>query len=148
MSVSVCMRIHIVHVMFAYSPAGECVGDPITRCIYSSGNVLDHIDGLAQNCSNSIALAMELLQFCNKPSPWICFIPQHRGWAYCCITSSWKTMMYLACILNIATGAAKAPECLALSMFIQYRSFLGGVGGGKTLVVLWYVELIRSLLIT
>ena len=28
----------------------------------------DHIDGLAQDCSNSIANALELLQFCAKPS--------------------------------------------------------------------------------
>ena len=27
-----------------------------------------HIDGLTQDCSNSIALAMELLQYCGKPS--------------------------------------------------------------------------------
>ena len=27
-----------------------------------------HIDGLVQDCSNSSALAMELLQFCAKPS--------------------------------------------------------------------------------
>ena len=27
-----------------------------------------HVDGLAQDCSNSIALAMELLQSCTKPS--------------------------------------------------------------------------------
>ena len=31
-----------------------------------------HIDGLVQDCSNSSALAMELLQSCTKPSifPW------------------------------------------------------------------------------
>ena len=28
---------------------------------------LEHIDGLAQDCSNSSALAMELLQSCTKP---------------------------------------------------------------------------------
>ena len=30
-------------------------------------NCMVHVDGLVQNCSNSIALAMELLQFCAKP---------------------------------------------------------------------------------
>ena len=30
----------------------------------------DKIDGLAQDCSNSSALAMELQQSCNKPSKW------------------------------------------------------------------------------
>ena len=29
---------------------------------------LKYIDGLVQDCSNSSALAMELLQFCAKPS--------------------------------------------------------------------------------
>ena len=29
-----------------------------------------HIDGLVQDCSNSIALAMELLWSCAKPSRW------------------------------------------------------------------------------
>ena len=29
-----------------------------------------HIDGLPQDCSNSNALAMELLQSCAKPSTW------------------------------------------------------------------------------
>ena len=27
-----------------------------------------HIDGLVQDCNNSSALAMELVQFCTKPS--------------------------------------------------------------------------------
>ena len=31
-----------------------------------------HIDGLVQDCSNSIANALELLQFCTEPSKW-CF---------------------------------------------------------------------------
>ena len=30
--------------------------------------VADHIDGLVQDCSNSIANALELLQSCSKPS--------------------------------------------------------------------------------
>ena len=29
-----------------------------------------HVDGLVQDCSNSSALAMELLQSCSKPSMW------------------------------------------------------------------------------
>ena len=28
----------------------------------------DHIDGIVQDCSNSIAKALELLQYCTKPS--------------------------------------------------------------------------------
>ena len=33
-------------------------------------NLWYHIDGLAQDCSNYSALAMELLQSCSKPSIW------------------------------------------------------------------------------
>ena len=31
---------------------------------------IHNIDGLLQDCSNSIAYAVELLQFCNKQSIW------------------------------------------------------------------------------
>ena len=30
----------------------------------------DHVDGLEQNCSISIAIALEILQSCTKPSMW------------------------------------------------------------------------------
>ena len=33
-------------------------------------NGKEHFDGLVQDCSNSIANALELLQFCTKPSIW------------------------------------------------------------------------------
>ena len=37
------------------------------------------IDGLVQDCSNSIALAMELLQSCTKPSIYVWLIVWHVG---------------------------------------------------------------------
>ena len=37
----------------------------------------DKIDGLVQDCSNSSALAMELLQSCTKPSK--CMLHLYRG---------------------------------------------------------------------
>ena len=40
--------------------------------------MLNHIDGLVQDCSNSIANALELLQPCTKPSISSC-IPLHQG---------------------------------------------------------------------
>ena len=40
--------------------------------IQSSKKKITHIDGLVQDCSNSIALAMELLQFCTEQSIWTC----------------------------------------------------------------------------
>ena len=33
----------------------------------------EHVDGLVQDCSNSNALAMKLLQSCTKPSIYFCF---------------------------------------------------------------------------
>ena len=46
-----------------------------------------HIVGLVQDCSTSIALAMELLQFCTKPSIWVSVISHLHGWkqysSYC-----------------------------------------------------------------
>ena len=38
------------------------------------GNCGAYIDGLAQDCSNSSALAMELLQSCTKPSICVCAV--------------------------------------------------------------------------
>ena len=57
----------------------------------------DHIDGLVQDCSNSIANAMELLQSCTKPSIYI-FIrfasPIHlcNNWVACIIRSCLTTI--------------------------------------------------------
>ena len=39
-----------------------------------SGLLGVYIDGLVQDCSNSSALAMELLQSCTKPSIWNLFV--------------------------------------------------------------------------
>ena len=44
---------------------------------------MGYIDGLVQDCSNSSALAMELLHFCNKPSTYDCYA---RRW--------WRTFWY------------------------------------------------------
>ena len=38
--------------------------------LLKSLHLIHYIDGLAQNCSNSIANALELLQSCAKPSIW------------------------------------------------------------------------------
>ena len=39
-----------------------------------------HVDGLVQDCSNSIANALELLQSCAKPSMWWSVIKSLAGW--------------------------------------------------------------------
>ena len=36
--------------------------------LFSASHYSENIDGLVQDCSNSSALAMELLQSCTKPS--------------------------------------------------------------------------------
>ena len=38
-----------------------------------------HIDGLGQDCSNSIANTLELLQSCAKPTIWYVCVPYHLG---------------------------------------------------------------------
>ena len=49
--------------------------------------IKNHIDGLVQDCSNSIAFAMELLQSCNKPLIyWYCL--------YLAITLCSAVMLY------------------------------------------------------
>ena len=51
----------------------QCVIE-ILRYFYLYENIeleLEHIDGLVQNCSNSIANALKLLQSCAKPSIWL-----------------------------------------------------------------------------
>ena len=61
------------HCLMAWS----CKNQYITamRCLWSTSReictwFMFDIDGLAQDCSNSSALAMELLQSCTKPSIW------------------------------------------------------------------------------
>ena len=36
-----------------------------------------YIDGSVQDCSNSIANALELLQYCKKPSIYVCILQDH-----------------------------------------------------------------------
>ena len=63
---------------------------PFRRCIRSTLQivgctvVVSYIDGLVQDCSNSIANALELLQSCTKPSMFGC--PPHMRGAHsvCC----------------------------------------------------------------
>ena len=52
----------------------------------------NNIDGLAQDCRNSIANALELLQSCTKPSIWLCI-------------SALISLKCIACIiLNVSLG--------------------------------------------
>ena len=44
---------------------------PLTECMLTYQLIRPKFDGLVQDCSNSSALAMELLQSCTKPSKWI-----------------------------------------------------------------------------
>ena len=66
-------------------------------CVYVYRVILQHqlntpsnvyIDGLVQHCSNSSALAMELLPYCTKPSIWISMIMERRS-PDCLIFAMW-----------------------------------------------------------
>ena len=41
----------------------QWIGSVVVSCVA-------YVDGLVQDCSISSALAMEILQFCSKPSMW------------------------------------------------------------------------------
>ena len=55
--------------------------------IFEACHWVQDIDGLVQDCSNSSAVAMELLQSCTKPSIWACI---------CLVTSK-----YITCLTNM-----------------------------------------------
>ena len=49
--------------------------------------VVDYIDGLVHDCSISSALAVEILQYCTKPSIWL-----HPNRPACTISGKWRGM--------------------------------------------------------
>ena len=57
----------------------------------------DDIDGLVQDCSNSSALALELLQSCAKP--WSSHVVSYFGWII-------KEIDYLKKLISICLGAS------------------------------------------
>ena len=59
---------------------------------------LNHLEGLVQNCSNSSALAMELLQYCTKPSIWRA-LPVHEPYEAVSLTH-WGWVMHI-CVCNL-----------------------------------------------
>ena len=92
---------------------------PCTQC-WHCVSLYQYIDGLVQDCSNSSALALELLQSCTKPSTCIQFnhcgtrfssgnkknmfafytIPQHWDVLGCWKHSLWKKRTCSSCIVN------------------------------------------------
>ena len=62
----------------------------------------EHIDGLVQNCSYSIANALELLQSCTKPSISWCIWRISNSWEVNC---KWHLFlhMYMYCMLDMHT---------------------------------------------
>ena len=50
-----------------------------------------YINGLAQDCNNSCALAMGLLQYCAKPSIWLVECPGHGAWSLLGMLSMWPS---------------------------------------------------------
>ena len=51
-----------------------------------------HIDGLVQNCSNSSANALELLQFCTKPSIWLSQWTDPQSWGWTLLISNHNSL--------------------------------------------------------
>ena len=58
-----------------------------------------YVDGLVQDCSNSIANALELLQSCTKPSMWflMCVCWSVRDLTWLCICSVWWMLWSVNC---------------------------------------------------
>ena len=46
----------------------------VSVCVTESSEKQNHVDGFVQDCSNSIANALEILQSCTKPSIWYYFV--------------------------------------------------------------------------
>ena len=74
-------------------PTGAYCGEK-NACTFIRAHIYTHIDGLVQNCSNSIANALELLQYCTKPS----ISSKHHSkswqwhWQWCIFTTKWYTI--------------------------------------------------------
>ena len=97
-----------------------------------------YINGLAQDCSNSIANALELLQSCAKPSVWFKSIWEtllHQGllWACCEMNAiqprSWLAWMFL----------------ISLVLFGEIRSYLSIVFLQIYIVYLYLHDSFRSM---
>ena len=54
--------------------------------VHTLANIYAYIDGLVQDCSNSIANALELLQSCNEPSIYI-----YESYIHKCLAINIKT---------------------------------------------------------
>ena len=88
----------------------EHLSSPLTYWVYFRNH--EYIDGLVQDCSNSIALAMELLQSCIKPSMYwhrketlntmvadalaTQAEPGHQQWATIALPYPWQNIMVSA----------------------------------------------------
>ena len=90
-------------------------GDLIHSKVNSETSWSLHIDGLPQDCSNSSALAMELLQSCVKPSisacviTWLCTdSPLQDCWIVMLITSKHPTHSKLGIILVTESSCANS----------------------------------------
>ena len=71
----------LVQIVAWRRPGDKPLSDPVMVSLLTHICVTRHVDGLVHDCSNSSALAMELLQSCTKPSMWNIF--SHWLWRPC-----------------------------------------------------------------
>ena len=104
-------------------------------CFYSY-----HIDGLVQNCSNSSALAMELLQSCTKPS----IIPltwAHSFVVFCFVTVMLSGVGVTKPIFSVSFFQLfRNPKTLVTCMIS--RSYLTGVTAAELHRHMWNMKVI------
>ena len=63
------MSLKMLSAKMAYiCPSLNVINVALTQCLFITTLVIYVNEGSVQNCSNSSALAMELLQSCTKPS--------------------------------------------------------------------------------
>ena len=61
-------------VAYCWYPGSACVTRASATIVFNVSFLCQYIDGLMQDCSNSIANAMELLQSCTKPLKYSWFL--------------------------------------------------------------------------
>ena len=61
--------------------------------------LIHHVDGLVQDCSNSIANALELLQSCTKPFDVISMVASYATWGKELQSQYIPRIMHMVCTL-------------------------------------------------
>ena len=104
-----------------------CGDGPMATCWYNDMVSKQHIDSLVQDCSNSSALTMEILQSCSKPSLWAKF---YKCWNKR-LTATLLTQKYL-----IRTGWIKLNDdqwrMLEIFLYVRKNTITNGLTNVQT----------------